>query len=66
MFKATRYVGKPGCLTLIVNEGEMKRVAKNNTLNCDHTTMPALLNPKISDKTTPVDEKTLAAEHKQI
>ena len=43
----------------------MRQVAKDNMLNCARVTMPALLNPTITKKTTPADKKTLATEHKQ-
>jgi hypothetical protein len=43
----------------------MRRVAKDNTLDYSRSTMLDLRNPKITDKITPVDEKTLATEHKQ-
>ncbi len=58
-------LGGSGCLALIVNEAEMRRVANNSTLNCDRVTMPALLNPKTTDTTSAVDEKIFATEHQK-
>jgi hypothetical protein len=57
--------GVTGCLALIVDEAEMSRVAKNNTLNYNRVTMPAMLILKITDKTSNVGKKNLAMEHKQ-
>ena len=49
-FKTTQYRGKIGCPALMTNKAEMRRVVKDNTLDCVHATMPALLNPKITKK----------------
>jgi hypothetical protein len=65
IFKTTQYGGNIGCLLLIVGEAEMRRVERNNTLNCARATMPSLLNPKITNKTTPADNKTFNTEHNQ-
>ena len=65
-FKTTRYGGRTGCLALIVDEDETRRVTKNRTLDCTRATTPLLLSPKINDTTTATDGKTFSAEHKQI
>jgi hypothetical protein len=64
-FKTTRCGGEAGCLALIVDEVKMRRVAKAATLSCARSTMPVLLNPKITDKTSATDEKTLVTKYKQ-
>ena len=65
-FKTTRYGGKTGCLALIVDQEEMRRVTKDGTLDCTRAPKPLLLNPRLSDTTTATDRKTFVAEHRQV
>ena len=65
-FKTTRYGGRTGCLALIVNQEEMRRVTKDGTLDCTRAPNPPLLSPRLSDTTTATDGKTFAAEHRQV
>ena len=65
-FKTTRYGGKTGCLALIVDEEEMRRVTKDGTLDCTRAPKPPLLSPRLSNTTTATDRKTFAAEHRQV
>ena len=65
-FKTTRYGGRTGCLALIVDEEEMRRVTKDGTLDCTRAPKPPLLSPRLSDTTTATDGKTFAAEHRQV
>ena len=45
-FKTTRYGGRTGCLALIVDEEEMRRVTKDGTLDCTRATKPPPPQPK--------------------
>ena len=61
-FKTTRYIGRTECLSLIVDQEEMRRVTKDGTLDCTRAPKPSLLSPRLSDTTT----ATSAAEHRQV
>ena len=63
-FKTRRCGGKTDCLTLVVDQEEMRRVAKDNTLECSRAYESQLLNPKIVDTTTTTEEKILTLEHR--
>ena len=65
-FKTIRYGGRTGCLALIVNQEEMRRVTKDGTFDCTRAAKPPLLSPRLSDTTTATDGKTFAAEHQQV
>ena len=65
-FKTTWYGGRTGCLALIVDEEEMRRVTKDGTLDCTRAPKPPLLSPKLSNATTATEGKTFAAEHRQV
>ena len=65
-FKTIRYGGRTGCLALIVDEEDMRRVTKDGTLNCTRATKPPLLSPKLNDTKTARDGKNFSVEHKQI
>ena len=42
----------------------MRRVAKDETLDCSRANKPQLLNPNIGDTTTTTDENILPTEHR--
>ena len=63
-FKTTRYGGRTGCLALIVDQDEMRRVTKDGNLDCTQAPKPLLLIPKLTDTTTTKDGKTFAVEHR--
>ena len=63
-FKTTRYGGRTGCLALIVDQDEMRRVTKDGNLDCARAPKPPLLSPRLTDTTTAIDGKTFAAEHR--
>ena len=65
-FKTNQYRGRTGCLALVVDEEEMRRVTKDGTLNCTRAPKPPLLSPNLSDATTATDRKNFAAEHRQV
>ena len=65
-FKTIRYGGRTGCLALIVDEEEMRRLIKDGTLDCTRAPKPPLLSPRLSDITTATDGKTFSAEHRQV
>ena len=65
-FKTTRYGGITGCLALIVDQDEMRRVTKDRTLDFTQAPNPPLLSPRLTDTTTATDGKTFAAEHRQV
>ena len=62
-FKTTRYGRRTGCLALIVDKEEMRRVTKDGTLDCTRAPKPLLLIPRLSDTTTATDRKTFSAKH---
>ena len=64
--KTTRYGGRTGCLSLIVDQDEMRRVTKDGNLDCTRAPKPPLLSPRLTDTTTATDGKTFAAEHRQV
>ena len=66
MFKTTRYRGRTGCLALIFDQDEMRRVTKDGTLDCTRAPKPPLLSPRLTDTTTATYGKTFAAEHHQV
>ena len=61
-FKIRRYGGKTGCLVLVVDQEEMQRVTKDDTLNCSSADEPTVINLSIGDTTTTMDKKILTAE----
>ena len=63
-FKTCIYGGNTGYLVLVVNQEEMRRVAKEDTLNYSRSDDPKILNPSIGDTTTATDDKILTAEHR--
>ena len=63
-FKTPRCGGRTGCLALIIDQEEMRRVNKDGTLDCTCAPKPPLLSPRLGDTTT--DKKTFAAEHRQV
>ena len=63
-FKTRRYGRKNGCLALVVYQEEMRRVAKDDMLNCSHANKLTLINLSIRETTTATDEKILTAEHR--
>ena len=65
-FKTTRYGGRTRCLALIVDQEEMRRITKDENLDCTRAPKPPLLSPRLTDTTTATDGKTFAAEHRQV
>ena len=65
-FKMTLYGGRTGCLALIVDQDEMRRVTKDGTLDCTQAPKPPLLSTRLTDTTTATEGKTFAAEHRQV
>ena len=65
-FKTTQYGGRTGCLALIVDQDEMRRVTKDGNLDCTQAPKTPLLSPRLTDTTTATDGKTFAAEHRQV
>ena len=65
-FKTTRYEGRTGCLALIVNQDEMRRVMQDGNLVCAQAPKPPLLSLRLTDTTTATDGKTFAADHHQV
>ena len=63
-FKTCRCGGNTGCLALIIDQEEIRRVAKDDTLDCSRANDPTLLNPSIRDTNTARDEKILTTEHR--
>ena len=63
-FKTTRYGGRTGCLALIVDQEEMRRVTKDGTLDCTCALNPPLLCPRLSNTTTATVGNTFAVEHR--
>ena len=64
IFKNRKYGRKTGCLALVVDQEEMRRVAKDDTLNCSRSDKPTPFNPNIGDTTTATDEKILTVDHR--
>ena len=52
------------CLSLILEESEMRHVANNPTLDCDRMENPTFTHPDITSFTTVAKEKQLANKHK--
>ena len=63
-FKNPRFGGKNGCLALVVEQDEIRRLAKDNTMDCSRTDKPQLLNLNIVESTTTTDKKILTEEHR--
>ena len=65
-FKTTRYGRRTGCLALIVDQDEMRRVTKDGNIDCTRAPKPPLLSPRLTNTTTATDGKTFATEHRQV
>ena len=64
LFGTQQWGGQTGCLALIIDEQEMRRVTKNSTLNCGWMVKPGFIHPYITAKTTAVEDNQLRANRK--
>ena len=62
--KTRMWGGLHGCLSLVLEESEMRLIANDPTLDCDKMEKPPFAHPNITPLTNVTEDKQLTNEHK--